>query len=531
MKLKIFIPLIILFFAVNLNGQGLELNTPDSYNGYTFFPSGPNAYLIDNCGNIVNQWTFNNNCKLMANIMPNGNVFWMGRLVPNTFNAGGGESGNLEIRDKDNNLVWSYVYNSPNNYGTHHDCEVLPNGNILLTLWEEFSLTEAIQMGKNTSSGINRIWITKIVEIEPVGTNQINEVWEWRLKDHLIQDHNSNALNFGNVAANPQLMDFNKGAPTTDWMHCNSIDYNAKTDQIMLSFKHSSEIIIIDHSTTTAEAASHTGGIYGKGGDILYRWGNPQNYNRGNSSDRILNGQHDARFVREGFVNEGGITVFNNQGISNSQSSVELFFPLTDSLGYYTQPVGATDAFLPSTSDYTYSNGLNGSYHSSVMCGAQGLPNGNILVTVVLPEKIIFEVDYLTGNVLWGFQNVDSGPFFKAIRYLESDIELSTYDLTPQGTIESPSSLLNTTCGPLTYLPFCFQNYSNYNQLTGLEIGTNDYETDGIIESTQSIENYALVDYDSNTEIILLPNFEVKQNANFAAFIDGCNNGLGGLVY
>lgn len=523
--------LVLNLISLNLNGQGLSLyNTADSYAGYTLFPSGSNAYLIDNCGKIVNNWSFSHNTALMCNLMPDGNIFWMGALQPNTFTAGGGNSGNLEIRDPNNNLVWSAVYNSANNYGTHHDIEVLPNGNILLVLWEEFSLTEAIQMGRDPSTINNKLWTTKIVEIEAVGTSQLNVVWEWRMKDHLIQDYNSNALNFGVVKDNPQLMNFNIGQFGSDWLHCNSVDYNSETDQILLSLKHVHEIIVIDHSTTTAEAATNIGGIYGKGGDILYRWGNPQNYDRGTASDKILNGQHDARFVRKGFVNEGAITVFNNKGISNNQSSVELFFPTVDSLGYYSAPTSANDPFLPSTSLATFSNGPNGNFYSGIMCGAQGLPNGNILVTVS-STKDIFEIDFATGNVVWAYDLVASGSIFKSIRYLQSDIELTNYNLTPQGTIESPSSPISQFCGPITYEPFCLLNYANNNQLTGIENGTIDYETDGLIESTQLIENYAIVDYDSNTEILLLPGFEVKINADFNAFIDGCNNGAGGIVF
>jgi len=98
--------------------------------------------------------------------MPDGNIFWMGALTPNTFSAGDGSSGNLEIRDPNNNLVWSYAYYSPNNYGLHHDSEVLPNGNILLIAWEQVSLIEAINIGRNPNAlGNGGLWPTKIVEL------------------------------------------------------------------------------------------------------------------------------------------------------------------------------------------------------------------------------------------------------------------------------------------------------------------------------------------------------------------------------
>ena len=80
----------------------------------------------------------------------------------------------------------------------------------------------------------------------------------------------------------------------------------------MLSSRNRSEVYIVDHSTTTDEASSNSGGTYGKGCDFLYRWGNPQNYDRGSDNDQILRGQHSAIWIPENFPGEGNILLFNN---------------------------------------------------------------------------------------------------------------------------------------------------------------------------------------------------------------------------
>ncbi|MFT4567893.1 MAG: hypothetical protein ACI9FN_002861 [Saprospiraceae bacterium] len=98
----------------------------------------------------------------------------------------------------------------------------------------------------------------------------------------------------------------------SDILHCNAINYNAALDQIVFSSPHISEIFIIDHSTTMAESADHKGGRYGRGGDFLYRWGNPHNYEKGDSTDQQLFGQHDIRWIGKGYPGEGNLSLYNN---------------------------------------------------------------------------------------------------------------------------------------------------------------------------------------------------------------------------
>ena len=109
---------------------------------------------------------------------------------------------------------------------------------------------------------------------------------------------------------------------------------------IVISNHNHDEIWIIDHSTTIAEAASHSGGKYGKGGDFLYRWGNPEAYNNGGSKDQKLFKQHSVHWIPKGYKDEGDIMIFNNgTGRDSSYSCIDIITPPVTSPGNYMQNI------------------------------------------------------------------------------------------------------------------------------------------------------------------------------------------------
>ena len=162
-------------------------------------------------------------------------------------------------------------------------------------------------------------------------------------------------------------------------MHSNAITYNAERDEIAISVRNFSEIFVIDHSTTTEEAASSMGGRSGKGGDILYRWGNPQSYRKGGEQDRIFYQQHDIRWIPEGHPYAGQFIVYNNgnERPGGEHSSIEIFQPSLNGDGIY---VLVDSTFGPSSVSFRYDDLDNGGFYSSIMSSAQPLVNGNILI-------------------------------------------------------------------------------------------------------------------------------------------------------
>jgi hypothetical protein len=417
---------------------GVLRSGPDAFVGYTLFAPlrSTTTYLIDMQGHLVHSWQSDAPPGNAVYLLENGHLLRSEQIRGNPTFHGGGLGGRIREYAWDGDLVWEYVY-ADERHMQHHDLEPLPNGNVLLIAWERKSRQEAIAAGRDPGRlGPVGLWPDHIVEVKPSRPRVGTIVWEWHVWDHLIQDHDPTKANYGVVADHPELIDINfdgRSAPLTaeeqrrlealgyavppsgpqpqdfhpDWNHTNSVAYNAELDQIALSVLGFNEIWVIDHSTTTEEATGHTGGRYGKGGDLLYRWGNPRAYRAGSAADQQLFAQHDARWVPRGFPGAGNLLVFNN-GLRRPEgecSSVDEIRPPIDGEGRYDLRVG--DAFGPAKPAWTYTAQPKPSFFAGHISGAQRLPNGNTLICSG-EEGRFFEVDR-RGRTVWEYVNPFGG--------------------------------------------------------------------------------------------------------------------------
>ena len=447
------------------NTLGTTQNNLGTYNGYTLFSpnNSTETYLINNCGEVLHQWTSTYTPAASVYLLENGSLLRTGK-ISNSDISFGGVGGKIELFDWDNNLLWEYTYSS-NLMSQHHDIYPLPNGNILMLAVDTIFEVDAINAGRNPALITQgKLFNEQIIELEPIlGTATANIIWEWNIKDHIIQDYDVTKTNYGIVSEHPELLDFNflndnNGA--ANWLHFNSIQYNTELDQILLSSRLLSEIYIIDHSTTTLEASTNNGGVYGKGGDFLYRWGNPESYDMGDETDRTLFSQHYPHWIPNGLVDAGKIIVFNN-GNSIRFSSVDIFTPPVISPGVY--EFNMTNGYGPEASDWTYIDPDDPEdFFSAILSSAQRLPNGNTLICDG-DSGYFFELDP-SNEIVWEYINPDTANgilsqgdtpsanlVFRSLKFAPDYPAFVGRDVSPGNPIELNSStnvpcdLLNTS--------------------------------------------------------------------------------------
>ena len=362
---------IILFFTfTQANAQQQE--------SYTFCVGGNYAYLLDTATSTTStyfkRWTLTSTTAYAAYFLAGDTILQSVSYKATGAPGSGGSTGKARKISWDGSVVWEYTASDATTQ-MHHDMYGMPNGNVLFIVYEEKSASPSTVGCSQTLT----VWSEKIIEVKPTGPTSGEVVWEWHLWDHLCQSVYPavTATYVSNVSEHPELMNVNYNM-TQDWIHMNGIDYNAALDQIIMSSHMMNEVYVIDHSTTTAEAATHTGGNSGKGGDFLYRWGNPATYGLSatgnNSGFKVI---HDAHWIPStNPLWPNYMCVYNNNQGSNVQ--VVLWEPPYDTVdGYVTYSytpgsiIGPTSCTKPTIPAITAQDEGN----------SQQLDNGNILVT------------------------------------------------------------------------------------------------------------------------------------------------------
>ncbi|MGD9157669.1 MAG: aryl-sulfate sulfotransferase [Desulfobacteraceae bacterium] len=417
--------------------QLIQYNASKAYEGYTLFSPmfSDKTYLIDMLGNVVHVWEHKDDPPgLHYILLPNGNILGNTREKfspppkegepspkpkpdpnPNKgLNFGGGAKGLREI-DWNGNIVWEWIP-GPEEGSLHHDFVRLPNGNTMTNAWEHVSLEEAVAGGRNPRQTTKKGLAPDVIyEIDPGG----KVVWKWKAWDYRGMNSKKHLdVNFI-TAVLPQ---HRFGNP--DWTHFNAIDYNAETDQILVDSREFGELYIIDHKT----------------GEIVYRWGNPYAYGKGDPptfttpGDQKLFGPHDAQWIKKGLPGEGNILIYNN--------------------GWARPPVNYSSIVEmdPETGEtvWEYKSKSENSFYSHHISGAQRLPNGNTMVCSG-NHGHFFEVTK-EGEVVWEYINPVTGDgakswfdgvggfgssnmVFRAHRYGPDYPGLKGKKLKPQGQI------------------------------------------------------------------------------------------------
>ncbi len=352
------------------------------------------VYLMDKNGDLVHEWPLGER-KIGNDVV----LLEDGTLLAALQADGpdilfGGFGGKIQIIDKEGNALWDFTY-SNSDHRLHHDVELLPNGNVLGIAWEKMPQEEALANGSNHNTDL---YPESILEIDPT-TDEI--VWEWHAKDHLIQDYDEIKSNYGNIAANPQLIDINHvPAETGNIMHINGLSYDPINDLIYLSVNFYSEVWVIDHSTTSETAATHSGGNFGRGGDLVYRFGNPTAYGN-NDTERLFVNNHYPNLFEP-----GKMLIFTNGGDLEQSTVYELQLP--EALNSASIPELVNPEILWSFTD--------AELYSPKVSGAVRLPNGNTLITE--GDYGIWEVT-TDGEVVWKFSS--EGFFWRAYHYAKDD--------------------------------------------------------------------------------------------------------------
>ena len=460
-------------------------NESESYNGYTLFGTRGKSYLIDMEGRVVHTWNIGTNPRFTDN----------GTLLDA---VGGNPSNQNSWKELDwkGNTVWQYTEVRTNYHG-HHDFAKIYNpklgdSSFIYIANKDLTAQQCLDAGCDPKNNYTGAQMDAIVEVDMSG----NIIWEWCFFDHVVQDIDNTKATYGVVKDNPGKIDLNmSGNPVkSDWIHCNSLDYNEDLDLIVINSVHG-EFYVIDHGNTFLKGnpQSSISLAASSKGDFIYRFGDPAKYDQGDppsvlenwekatSGHKQLGGSHNIQWIKKGMPGAGNFLVFNNsQNLFEltPQSYVTEINPYLNSAGTNTgnfvnppdagyKIVNSPDKNLMKEKRnvskqivWSFSSKNNTSFYSTIGSGAQRLPNGNTLVCSmndghffeVFPSDTSITWEYINPMTRDGIKHIKKDNYptyngvFRAYRYFSDHPALKGNDLTPGNTMtgRDPSYLTDS---------------------------------------------------------------------------------------
>jgi hypothetical protein len=346
-----------------------------------FTPAGWfSSYLIDREGYILHEWKTNCSPGLHDRLLPNGHLLRGSNGLTTDYygnpNLGPGETtpgfmgnGGVQEYDWDGKLVWEYKCKSKQAV-QHHSFFRMPNGHTLSLNFERIECADAIAAGRDpstvcvggpTQDCLAPDWIEEVDATPYPGIPKT--VKTWRVWDHIVQDRIPGIWSYGDVK-DPKKFNLNFHFPQPamfgfeDWNHANTVEYNDKTQEVIINFRNWGQFAVIDWKD---------GPTFG---EIKARFGNPCSYGAGkcpgmdDDGDTYLWGDHCVTFL-----DNGHYLAFDNgwaRPTGNLSRAVE---------------IDPAKGDKPSAIVWSYQSLDPNGFFTTYQGGAQRLPNGNTFIT------------------------------------------------------------------------------------------------------------------------------------------------------
>ena len=112
------------------------------FSAYSDDPAEDDHYtrLIDNDENILHSWTHDRGPASMPYLLQDSTLIYPYRVESRSM-CNGGVGGGIALYNWNGDVLWNYEF-SNDSYQHHHDIQPMPNGNILVLLWERHTATQ-----------------------------------------------------------------------------------------------------------------------------------------------------------------------------------------------------------------------------------------------------------------------------------------------------------------------------------------------------------------------------------------------------